>query len=294
MQQSSLAWTQFLLGKRQMLSEYRRAREHARNLLVPITHGVTGEAAFREWLETFLPRRFGVTPGYIRGQHLRTPYDYAHFDVIVYDQLRSPVLWVEENPDKHPRGRSRIIPAEHVHAVLEVKASLTLASARAASDKLHQLDALMAEIDPPGSPYPTFLPASTVLGVVFFEVHKVNERDLTALDTLRDLSKLARAFYGAIALSGEGRPEDEAAGIRMTTSEEPFAGMVPTDHTLLSSSYLTATTPHAGAHLGAMLTWSEVECSDFAFDLLAIMEGRYRVGFASSFHGLDLSRLPGA
>ena len=43
-----------------------------------------------------------------------------HFDVIIYDELDAPVLWIEDTPDASPQGRSLAIPVEHVRGVLEV------------------------------------------------------------------------------------------------------------------------------------------------------------------------------
>ena len=41
--------------------------------------------------------------------------------------------------------------------------------------------------------------------------------------------------------------------------------------------------------LGALLHWSEGAFSQFAFDLLAMLQGTYRAGYASSFYGLGSS-----
>jgi hypothetical protein len=43
----------------------------------------------------------------------------ALFDVIIYDALESPVLWIEDNPDNSSGGRSLAIPVEHVKAAPE-------------------------------------------------------------------------------------------------------------------------------------------------------------------------------
>jgi hypothetical protein len=39
-------------------------------------------------------------------------------------------------------------------------------------------------------------------------------------------------------------------------------------------------------HFGAMLLWTEMNFSQFAFDLIAIMQGTYEVGRLSTFHGI--------
>src|SRR5215470_1786503 len=54
-------WRQFLVAKRGMLAEYERALSHAKTQPVATHHGNVAEAAFRDWLAAFLPKRFGVT-----------------------------------------------------------------------------------------------------------------------------------------------------------------------------------------------------------------------------------------
>lgn len=280
-------WDQFLIGKRQMLADYRQAQAHSRELQVQTHHGVVGEAAVRSWLESFLPRRFGVTSGYIRGQRLKTRYDFAHFDVIVYDRIESPILWIESNPDKSPLGRKRIIPAEHVRAVFEIKAAFHHRTVEEAIAKLNQLGSLMASVDADDEKYPTYLPRNTVLVMLFFELRQEHKNDLAALRAFMKSGELPRVTYGPVILSGEGRSEDDTGSVRLTAATEPMDAFELPDG-LLEHLYMSATTATDGQNLGAMLTWSPMNFADFAFDLLALMNGTYQHGRVSSFHGYDL------
>ena len=45
------------------------------------------EAELRKWLSGFLPKRYGVTSGYIVSPGLKSAEKIPHFDVIIYDQL---------------------------------------------------------------------------------------------------------------------------------------------------------------------------------------------------------------
>ena len=119
-----------------MLDEYDRALVHAKSQPVVTHHGVVGEAAVRSWLATFLPKRYGVTAGYVRSQGFKTAHQTSHFDVIIYDQLEAPTLWIESNKDKSEAARARIVPAEHVQALIEVKAAFNTQTVRQAADKL--------------------------------------------------------------------------------------------------------------------------------------------------------------
>ena len=157
---TSAAWRQFLLAKRAMLAEYDRALSHARTQPVVVHHGDVGEAAVRNWLIAFLPKRYGVTAGYVRSQGVPDSFQSSHFDVIVYDQLEAPTLWTEENRDKSQAGRARIIPAEHVGAIIEVKSAFHRRSVGDGAAKLRELTPLMTAEDAVGERYPRFLPAT--------------------------------------------------------------------------------------------------------------------------------------
>ena len=73
-------------------------------------------------------------------------YSLSHFDVIIYDALESPVLWVDGTEDNSIAGRKRAIPARHVRAVFEVKATLTPKHAKDAINKLSTLKTANAEL----------------------------------------------------------------------------------------------------------------------------------------------------
>jgi len=270
-----------------MLSEYDRAKAHATTQPVAVHHGNVGEAAVRDWLATFLPKRFGVTSGYIRSQGA-TPYQSSHYDVIIYDQLEAPTLWIEENRDKAEGGKTRIIPAEYVGAILEVKAAFNRRSVTEAIGKLQQLAPLVAGVDAPGERYPKFLPINAVLGFVFFELRKEDAKEIEALEAFRKLS-FGRDFYGAVILRGEGLGADDVAKIEQMVSDQPMVPMF-LDGGLLSHIALTGTAEVEGRHWGAMAQWSDMNFSMFAFDVLALLNKTYKQGFVSSFHGQDFSK----
>lgn len=119
----SAAWQQFLLARRAILAQYDRARSHALSQPVATHHGNVAEAAVRDWLGAFLPKRFGVTSGYIRSQAMPEPYQSAHFDVIVYDQLKAPTLWIGEakRSDEPPPNVKAVF--EKVRRLLEDEAA---------------------------------------------------------------------------------------------------------------------------------------------------------------------------
>jgi hypothetical protein len=77
--------------------------------------------------------------------------------------------------------------------------------------------------------------------------------------------------------------------MKLTVSDTPSDGLVLANG-LLEHIYMSPTAPEEERNLGAMLTWSPMHFSDFAFDLLALMNGTYRHGRVSSFHGFDFNK----
>jgi hypothetical protein len=283
----STAWQQFLVAKTKMLDDYDRALVHAKEQVVQVHHGVVGEASVREWLHSFLPKRYGVVNGYIRSQNPSHPYQSRHFDVIVYDQIESPTLWIENNNAKSDSGRMRIIPAEFVRAVVEVKSAFKHSIVKEATEKLSELEPLMSGVDPAGEQYPRYLPASAVLAMLFFEYRIADLADQQKILSLFQTLEFRRLLYGAVILRGEGSHADNTAIVQRYESQEPHTGM--NSEGMTKGMTLTPTQQSNGRNIGVMMTWTGINFSRFAFDLLAFLRGTYRPGFLSSFHGFDFS-----
>lgn len=272
-----------------MVEDYKREKEHAMQMPVMTHHGVAAEAIFRKWLSQFLPQRYGVTSGYIRGQRIEEEHSNRHFDVIIYDQLESPVLWTEGMPGTREQGLKRMIPAEYVTGVIEVKARLTCRSASDAVAKLGELGPLTASVDGDEERYPTYLPRNCVLACVFFEVMEADRASTAAVQALYTGPQFNRAFYGGLVLSGEGLPLD-ATGITKLLVGDRDAGRPQAYGDLLTPHCLISTEATGiGASL-VSLDWMDTNFASFAFDLLAIMRGKYERGRVSSFHLLDFSK----
>ena len=100
-------WEQMLGQRQEMLDAFDAAKRKTKAHIVKTHHGRVAEAVFREWLAGFLPKRFAVTSGFIVSQGQRGETTFPHYDVIIYDQLEAPVLWVDDNPDASSSGTSR-------------------------------------------------------------------------------------------------------------------------------------------------------------------------------------------
>ena len=106
-------WHQFLGAKKEMLDAYDKAKDDAKAEEVQTSHGVVGEAYVRKWLRDFLPKRYGVTSGFIVSQGQTDKTKLPHFDVIIYDQIESPVLWIKASPDTKSDRKSTRLNSSH-------------------------------------------------------------------------------------------------------------------------------------------------------------------------------------
>ena len=141
-------WRQFLQNKISMLDSYERAKATSSGKPLKVDHGTVAEAAFRNWLTDFLPARFGVTSGYILTQGNLEDDTLRHFDVIIYDKIECPVLWIEKNSDRSNQGQSKAIPVDYVRGVLEIKSTFNRESVSKAFEKLGELTPFLKGIDP--------------------------------------------------------------------------------------------------------------------------------------------------
>ena len=163
-------WGQFLTARKEMLDSFDKARTHSRKHKVETSHGNVAEAEFRKWLGNFLPKKYAVTSGYIISPGVSDSEKAPHFDVIIFEHLNSPVLWIEDSPDKSEQGRSLAIPAEYVKGVIEVKSTFKNSTVKDALEHLRELKKLMSGVDLPDERYKMYLPADFFCGIVFFEL----------------------------------------------------------------------------------------------------------------------------
>lgn len=287
----SQGWRQLLTGRKKILDAYDRARDQARSHEVEAHHGRVAEAAFREWLAGFLPKRYGVTSGYVVSPGLGSEDKTPHFDVIIYDHLESPVLWVEESPDASEHGRPRAIPVEYVRAVLEVKSSLCSKTVRGAVEHLGDLAPLMRGFDEPSERYKLYLPQTFCCGIVFVELREADAGSDSILCAFIEGISL-RGFFGGLVLRGEGHTMPQTGRISLTRSEEASEEAVDSRRTPLLEFGMSRTVRLADKlHIGAMIMWSEHAFADFGFDLVAMIQGTYQPGMKSSFYGFGSSFL---
>lgn len=258
------AWEQLIGQKKEMLDAFDAGQRKSKGHEVQTYHGLVAEAMFRKWLSDFLPHRFGVTSGYVVSQGQRGQAKYPHFDVIIYDRLNAPILWVEGHPDVSEGGKSRAIPAEYVRSVLEVKSTFGSGEAKEAMEHLRDLEPFYTDIDTPQDRYKKFLPADFFCGAVFFNAPAKDQNSQAALNHLLPTNG-PRNFFGGVILRGEGLREEDSCKIIIGVESKP-------DQSILH----------------ALSIWTSVAFSMFAFDMVALLNGTYDPRFLSSFHAVNL------
>jgi hypothetical protein len=283
----TLGWQQFLTAKHDMLSHYEQAKVRNRSHGVRVSHGTVAEASFREFLSQFLPKRFGVTSGYVISQGNDDTATTPHYDVVIYDQLESPILWVDENPDNSSPGQVRALPAEYVYAILEVKSALTRSSVTAAMQHLQQLQPLLMDIEHPTQPYRKCLPKEFSCAIVAFELRGEDQYDAQMLNFLV-ASPWIRGYFGGAILKGEGLHPDQTGLFWPIVGDAPLESSVgkAKESLLTGSPFSDSILDASGKHVGTFLTWAPAHFSGFVFSLLAIMKGTFRPGYLPTLHGM--------
>jgi hypothetical protein len=229
-----VGWRQFLSERKWMLDAFDRAKEQQADKPVQIEHGPVAEAEFRRWLRAFLPRRYGVTSGFIIPEE-EDDVPLRHFDVLVFDELESPVLWVEDDADKSSQGSKQAIPAEYVRAVFEVKSRLTRTSLRDAITKLTELTAfryLATNIGGRNKNITQFFCAPT-----FFEFSTGDSPSVQALAALHEMPHVIHMLRAVVFrnndgdvnhtgrfmfLVGDGVVDDQKPTVRVHPTYDPF------------------------------------------------------------------------
>jgi len=83
----SQGWKQILACKLTMLAKYDTAKMQDGAHEVQTYRGRVAEAEFRNWLQAFLPARYGVTLGYVVSAGMKSTQKLPHFDCIIYEKM---------------------------------------------------------------------------------------------------------------------------------------------------------------------------------------------------------------
>lgn len=282
-------WSQLGASRYEMLNAFDEAKARAAAHEVKTWHGNVAEAKFREWLTQFLPKKFGVTSGYILSEDkFALDYKFSHYDVIIYDQTECPVVWVDDNPDYSELGKSRAVIAPYVKAVLEVKSRLTAQSAKKSIEHLLKLEPFLRE-DQHEAKITKYLPKEFFSMVFFYEMHKKDNRKQTLTNLIP--GRYLRGFSGGFILRGEVKHKDESATISaplradQKINDPDLSNRLPMDNQY-AMGISNGKKDNNEFYLYMATRWGIDEFSRFAFDLLARLNGCYDLHRLSSSIGL--------
>lgn len=213
-----------------LLQEYDAAVQQAADDPVKTEHGVSCEAHFRSFLQSFLPKKYGVTKGYIITPDLEYAGPLEEWDIVIYDAMESPVLFVRQNRDEATSAGKRGIPVEFVKGVVEVKATFNKAMAKKSTEKLLKLREFVRKDNAPRSKYgESHFPFGFRAFSVFFETKVGNaqayKNALGALCPLWQAEPLLQ-FAGALIIRGETCPQFSASLSHAMAGMENFPDLL--------------------------------------------------------------------
>lgn len=185
--EGQIGWKEFQRNRKNILDEYEKIKDQTSNRPIKVAHGVGVEAYLRKWLSEFLPKKFGVTSGYIIPNLYKDSSKLYHFDIIIYDKLESPVLWTEGNEDQSEQGKYRAIPADHVLCIYEVKSKMNTESIKNVKNKLLQIDNFKNQLS-----------ESFSCGCIFIELEEKNKDNQNILKKLIEYSNIYRFSSGIV------------------------------------------------------------------------------------------------
>lgn len=257
-------WEQFLTGRKAMLDNYDRSKIQERNKGIHVEHGKVAEAEFRKWLKSFLPKKFGVTSGYIISQGLGENEKTPHFDVIIFDQMESPILWSEDNPDSSDQGRSLAIPAEFVRGVIEVKSRYKASTVKDAISQIGKLKLLLSGHNPDQDGQKVYLPSNFFWTIVFFEYYREDRGTDGGLNNFLDAIQLRGFLNKSIVLRHEDNKPNYSMSISLVKTHNNIASAPEPDN--LSNPLVID-----GSVFHYFMCLTDVAFSEFALSILTTL-----------------------
>jgi hypothetical protein len=311
-------WKEFNRNRKDILSELDKILEQTENRPIQVAHGQGVEAYLRKWFSEFLPKKYGVTSGYIIPNLYDSSLQLYHYDIIIYNQLDAPILWTEGNQDQSEQGKYRAIPAKHVVSVYEVKSRLTKSNVTDAINKLNQTKDFSTQLNPNYS-----------CGIIFIDL-KESENNKDSIIKELMTGKDVFGFVGGMILRYEGdhssigaiklfdvEPKEEVENKHYIPIAKPIDNL---NIYLTEDGNLQIAEQGGGAKLVATsnnnwsvsktygivytegsktihLDWSRSNFSDFCINLLSALDGlvyndKNRPSFGQVFDKIDRKKSP--
>lgn len=271
----------FFAMRNRILSDYENAKIQTTDDAAKVEHGNIGEAAIRNWLSEFLPKRFGVCKGYIITTNLNYQSNLEEWDIIIYDALEAPILFIRDSGIGTEKRRA--IPVEYVRGIIEVKSKLTIESSKKATEKLKKLKHFIGENE--SEIYPTFLTKPFVSLMMFMEVDTNSFTTYqNSLNNITDIYKEQTVpFMGALVLK-TSKHSDCSGYLRLLSGETATIELL--DHPTYEMSKSFKFNNDRSNLFGSLSGYTKNSFPEFIFDMLAFLKGN-KTNLISSFYGRD-------
>lgn len=195
-----------------------------------LSKGEAAEAALRKFLRERLPSSVAVTHGQVIDRHGNTS---GQLDVILYDALRTPILFTDDE------GEHQLVPVEGVIAGIEVKTNLKrgeLPTIAKSAQKLKTLDR-SAYFDPLNS---------SITNVVYVHGNEYSVLPIMFFVVGFESTEL-RGLAGQLDIEGASRPLDQRIDM-MCVIKSGVVVNASWDPELMIDALPGPTTNYAGYH----------------------------------------------
>jgi|SRR5699024_9428006 len=267
--ESSIQQSNRNLGYRQEILEvYKRAKANGEitNTTIPERHAV--KSKFRDCLEDFLPNKLGVASGHVLPHSLGKTDDNSQYDIIIYDAINAP--------DSTSRSEGKIITAECILGVLEIKPTFNDQTVRDALSHLKELKPLMKRGAKTQKNGPAQLPQNFFCATIFCMLKKAQKENRDALKTLADHADLKR-FFGGLILEKEGPNKNASGKLNAIWANEPVMkqrdNQQSADRTLFDEVTSDTLKVNDDMYITMSLSWDEDYFSQFLYKIKGLMKG---------------------
>lgn len=267
----------FFAMRKKLLSDFEIAKQQAKDDAAKVEPGNVGESVVRKWLDEFLPKRFGICKGYIITSNLYYDGPMEEWDIIIYDALEAPTLFTRKNGEETKTA----IPVEYVRGVIEVKSALNKKSAEKAVKKLEKLKIFIGANE--SQDYPKYFTPPFISSIIFFEIGiKTFKQYRASLDFIAKMYQETdnAPFMGALVLKSS-KNQNHTGYLKAMKGDTP----------ILEEPIWEMSTPfkYPDNKFGCFGTfgYGVNAFPDYVFDLLKFLKGEHKMGFASSFYGMD-------
>jgi hypothetical protein len=205
-----------------------------KTLIHPVSKGDSTEADWLKALKDHLPHRYQLDKAFIIDSNGKKS---EQIDVVIYDRQYTPVLY--------NKNEQRLIPAESVYAVFEIKPVLNSPNILYAGKKVasvRKLHRTSAQIVYAGGKYEPRVPFSIIGGILTYKSAWKPELGKTFVNTLQKLDNNSRIDLGCVVTAGTFETKYDSGKVEVIKSK-PETSLASFLFLLLAKLQSLATVP---------------------------------------------------